>query len=246
MATPDEHPLLQLRERLASLAPYPPGVLPVGPTPIPGTAFFPAGHGLWRPDPDAPLGPIPVRCVMVLGNNWGDVASYHQCLGLRAERLSDPTFRGLLRTLSAAGIEPSDCFFTNVYMGLLDHVSSLAPFPKEPLFRGRCLELLVRQVEVVRPRAILALGAEPIVALARALTECKPWTRAGGAPRTFAEIDGAGQSVVRSRVGESDIACVALTHPAMPNARLRRFRDLAGAPAEVEMVREACATRGYS
>lgn len=47
---------------------YPKGVIRV-PAPIAGTAFFPGGHGLWRPDVLKPLPEFPLGGIMVLGHD---------------------------------------------------------------------------------------------------------------------------------------------------------------------------------
>ncbi|GMV26796.1 MAG: hypothetical protein AMXMBFR58_28270 [Phycisphaerae bacterium] len=176
---------------------------------------------------------------MVLGNNWCNVASYEDCLRLRAERLNDPTFRGLLKLLRAADVDPANCFFTNVYMGLLDHASSLASFPEDAGFQARCVAFLMEQIHVVKPRTILALGTEPMAALAKVLPPLRAWLGARGGSRSFAEIDRANSGVVRVAVDGAAIVCVGLTHPSMTNSRLRKFGDKHGAAAEVAMVREA-------
>ena len=58
---------------------YPAGVVAV-PQPIPGTAFFPGGYGLWRPDASEPLPPFPKRGVMVLGHDFDSQSGYRESL----------------------------------------------------------------------------------------------------------------------------------------------------------------------
>ena len=62
--------------------PYPKGVVPV-PERLPGTAFFPGAAGLWAFDPDAPLPPMPVGGVMVLGHDFYSEAGYRRFLAKR-------------------------------------------------------------------------------------------------------------------------------------------------------------------
>jgi hypothetical protein len=96
---------------------YPPGVLAVR-EPIPGIAFFPGGYGLWRPDVSRPLPPFPVGGVMVLGHDFHSEVGYEESLARGRKSESQPTWRQLIRLLCQVGIDPTRCFFTNVYLGL--------------------------------------------------------------------------------------------------------------------------------
>src|SRR5687767_9546772 len=111
------HAAEQLWKRHAPPLGYPAGVVAV-PECIKGTAFFPGGYGLWRPDTSTPLPPFPVRGIMVLGHDFHSEYGYRESLARGCEAETQPTWRNLLVLFKAAGIAPERCFFTNVYMGL--------------------------------------------------------------------------------------------------------------------------------
>jgi hypothetical protein len=123
-----------------------------------GTAFFPGGCGLWRgsmpfgrlPDlfPDAP--------VMLVGHNFDSISAYEESFRKGGEAQSF-FWRILLDYLSQAGIEPERCFFTNALMGLKPG-SAIGPMPVVAGYYDECLAFLKRQIELVQPSLIVALG----------------------------------------------------------------------------------------
>lgn len=238
----------ELFGHLDSLAPYPAGVVPV-PSRIPGTAFFPGGHGLWRTSPTAPLPVAPVGGIMILGHNWGTETDHKAACLPGFERMSDPTFRGLNAILDGAGIDRAECFMTNVYMGLLTGTSNVGTFPADLPFRQRCLTFLRRQLASLQPRAILVLGGDALQALATLSPELQCWLHSTDKRRTFPEIDAAGQAIRLARFDGLDnpIPVAALTHPCnanrqhSPNQKWpRRYTGLTRVAAEIQMAREAC------
>lgn len=142
----------------ATVGPYPPGVVEVR-APIPGTAFFPGGLGLWTGVSEIPTGQI-----MIVGQDFNSKAAYDRAFAAGGEVTTSPTWRNLLRILQDAGISPDRCFFTNVYMGLRDGGNETGRFAgaKDKDFVRRCLTFFDRQLEVVQPKLILALGKEPL------------------------------------------------------------------------------------
>src|SRR5262245_51655945 len=111
-----EHPIELLRRRLADCRCCPPGVVPITEY-IGGTAAFPAGCGLFRANYDDPLPSFPVGGVMVVAHNVDAEATFNDRL-TRREAHGGPVrtmayWTGMYRLLKAAGVEPSECFFTN-------------------------------------------------------------------------------------------------------------------------------------
>lgn len=126
---------------------------------IPGTAFFPGGHGLWR----GPLerGPLPkhfpLSPVMFVGHNFDSVRAFNRSL-INGGEPTGPFWTKLIAILDAASISPEDCFFTNALMGLKPG-SATGSMPGVAGYKKQCLLFLREQVEIVAPRAIVALGA---------------------------------------------------------------------------------------
>jgi hypothetical protein len=136
-----------------------------------GTSFFPAGIGLWRED--HPHGPAPEYFprspIMILGHNWGAV---HELAGAhalgwdgRADGSFGPTWNYLRRYLEAAKhlkadkVDETDCFFTNVFVGL-QPCQAVGRMNAGRKFKKQCRAFLCKQIEIVKPRLVATLGAE--------------------------------------------------------------------------------------
>jgi len=222
---------------------YPPGVLPVSEA-IVGTAFFPGGYGLWNPPARRPLPDFPTGGVMVLGHDFHSETGYRASLARGYESPNQPTWRHLTSLLKQAGIAPEECFFTNVYMGLRAGALTTGPFPggRDADFVRHCSRFLLRQLEVQRPGLVLTLGVTAPNVLAPLSPELTPWM----GNRGLKYLDSVGP--VRPGVTFPPLpgiraTVVALTHPCLRPAcvRHRRYQDLAGADAELQMLREALA-----
>ena len=190
MSTASQHPVDYLFERLADWT-YPTGVVPVPQKKIPGTAFFPGGCGLWRERPGVDLPPMPLGKVMVLGQDFNNEKGYSKALQVGHE-LDIPTWRGsgrgrgLLGLLRDANISPTDCFFTNAYMGLRPAESSnKGPFP------GRTGQGIRGTMPVV-----------PAEADRCAATETPPGTRVGGREVHRTALASVGRVARRGQLGE--------------------------------------------
>jgi len=195
---------------------YPPGVLPV-PEHIRGTAFFAAGAGLVVGDPGDQLPPFPYGGVMFVGNNPDAEASYIKRLhsgvphGDRARPMK--TWKNLYLLLDGAGVDPTSCFFTNVFVGLVRGKNPLAGVstPAGSTYRKWCRDFLTRQITVMKPRAIVALGSAAL-------------DHFGSDPAEDGMITVAGH--------EARFACLA--HPSMYPANLSKR---GGWPGEVARLR---------
>jgi hypothetical protein len=143
---------------------------------IPGTAFFPGGTGLWRGDtcfrpvpeyfPDSP--------VMVVAHNFDSIDAHDEYKRKGGEVLSFFWSR-LKDYLEQARISPDDCFFTNALMGLKPG-SAVGDMPTVPGYENECREFLVRQIEIVSPRAIITLGAKAADRV-KSISSNLPWAR---------------------------------------------------------------------
>ncbi len=126
---------------------------------IQGTAFFPGGAGVWRGDRNG--GPLPEHfpegSVMLVGHNFDSKRSHDEALTKCGEVEGFFWRDVLLPILAAAQIPPEECFFTNVLMGLQPG-SALGPMPVAGDYEVQCLAFFKRQLEIVRPRIVVALG----------------------------------------------------------------------------------------
>ncbi len=232
------HAVEQLRVALRLVKPYPLGVTGV-PRPIRGTAFFPGGFGLWRPEKLAPLPPMPVGGVMVLGQDFHSRRNYERSLELGCST-RNPTWRNLLPLLKSAGIAPHMCFFTNAYMGLREGDRSIGRFPgaNDDSFTERCRRFFLLQLRAHRPELILILGKRVPHFLAPLSVDLSAWTGC----KTMRDIDCAGPVLSSVRfTGFADHAChvAVLTHPSILGSNLARrcFGNFRGRDAELAMIR---------
>jgi hypothetical protein len=236
-----DNPLHELWRRHAPPLGYPDGVVGIE-LPIPGTAFFPGGYGLWGAEAGRPLPEFPVGGVMVVGHDFHSESGYRESLSRGRESESQPTWRNLLALLSAAGIPPHRCFFTNFYMGLRAGRATTGPFPgaTSDVFKAYCRSFFLEQFRVQRPNLVLTLGINTPHAIAPLAPRLAGWARAPGLRR----LDEAGpvQSGVEFDTVPGHLTTmVALTHPSLRPAsvRHRRYLGQIGHQAELAMLRDA-------
>jgi hypothetical protein len=126
-----------------------------------GTACFPGGTGLWRGNGNGGVLPeyFPEKSVMFVGHNFDSDRGYATSLERGGEVDGDFWIR-LLRILDVARLEPNACF-SNALMGIKPGKAE-GEMPSVPGYKKQCRRFLQRQVEIVRPCALVALGAQAI------------------------------------------------------------------------------------
>ncbi len=125
---------------------------------IGGTAFFPGGSGLWRGV--SPFGPMPAHFpeapLMFIAHNFDSIRA-HDKSKIKGGEGGSTFWRNLLGYLQHANVNPGNCFFTNALMGLKPG-SAVGDMPTVPGYEEECRQFLVRQIEIVKPSVIVALG----------------------------------------------------------------------------------------
>jgi Uracil DNA glycosylase superfamily len=125
---------------------------------ISGTAFFPGGVGLWRGD--QPFGRLPdhfpEKPVMFVAHNFDSIRAY-EAAKIKGGEAKSFFWRTLLAYLEYAGINPNEAFFTNALMGLKPG-SAVGDMPTVPGYEDECRHFLTRQIAIVSPSVIVALG----------------------------------------------------------------------------------------
>lgn len=234
-----------------AVEPVPPAVRV--PAPLTGVAFFPGGFGLWVPPKESDDESVLRRPVFVLLNNFGSEGYWRSCneSSLRGEDVSAPgTWLGLRTRLRQWGISEHDCFFSNAYVGLLPgnpkSLEENLPGMSDRRFQLECECALKKQLSVVRPRIVLAMGRPAIEMLGRIAESPSGWANSNVDRLKFEQIDqlpGGGLCRVALDDIGLQIRAAALTHPSHDNRRLRRAltggRWISGADAENAMVRHA-------
>jgi hypothetical protein len=126
---------------------------------VDGTAFFPGGIGLWRgTQPHGAAPPhFPFHPIMILGHNFDKVAGLEASWVRGIELMQGATWLVLRRYLEAATVDETECFFTNVFVGLQPIKSPGKVIAEEEYF-VQCRAFLHRQIARVKPRLVATLG----------------------------------------------------------------------------------------
>ena len=205
----------QLREHLKAVAPYPKGCVGFdGKATMNGTAFFPGGDGLWKPQPgDEPE--FPFGGTLVLGSDFGDVAWYDAQLESEnpwRQEIDGPTWRGLSNLFALAGIARGEAFYTNAWPVLREGdepVKGGIPGAQDRDFTARCIAFFKKTLEIMKPALIIPLGVAPTRFVGMAAGNA--WANAS----TWKDIDA---MPLASAFGAKIVPVV---HPSMPNRRHR-------------------------
>ncbi|MGB8843806.1 MAG: uracil-DNA glycosylase family protein [Aliidongia sp.] len=223
--------IAKLRQNMFdAIAPYPKDCIGFdGRRLMSGTAFFPAGDGLWKGngniDPSLPVGGV-----LFLGSDWGDNDSYDGCGEGEA---NGKTWQGLLKLLDLAEIPRNEIFCTNAWPCLRAGrraVGGVVPGYKDPEFTSRCKAFFLRTLELLRPKLVVPLGTKPTSFIASlTAAEPSPWGKA----RYWREIDPTPVWPCR------DFNVVPIVHPSMPNHRYRLI--VKSIQAEAALIRSVLA-----
>ena len=232
-----------------------------------GRAFFPEGLGLQRlvrstedSQPD----------ILVVGHNFGTL-DYRKKLAEKFGGSEDnkPTWRNLKSLL---GDVMDRCFMTNWFIGfgsnqtgkfLPNHTCNSGCSPSETKcsirkYEEECLNLIINQIRVLKPKAVLLLGEEVIRRAHKIAPDndrLKSWHRIK-ASRFFSEVDKIGALASNVDVPEEDFTTnfVALIQPSFhmqnhahraPEAlrvkltQARKECQTAGRQAEIDLIRKS-------
>lgn len=206
---------------------------------LPGPAFFPEGFGLSYSGPRQNERPT----IIAIGHNFGCV-EYRKEIQAAGREDDKATWRNLDALLLHAGSNPSQCFRTNWFIGLLPGSKQTGRFLRKPDrdYEEACLELLVEEIREIRPVAILLLGPEVASRAHSLIPALAPWR---GADR-WADIDGStiGHSAKDVEVPAARVRTnvVALLHPSFGTAnQSRRMQNMRIPVTEVDIIRAALA-----
>lgn len=219
-----------LFEKISDVEPYPEGVKGVD-SMLDITAFFPGGKGLWL-EVDTDKNPN----IMVLGHDFSTVDKFKEMQAEKANDISGPTWRNMIQILAEANIELTDCFFTNVFMGLRDTKSMVGKFPglKDKAFVDRNIEYLKFQISIIMPQMIITLGKYASELLSVTSKDLCLWS--GNMALKTPDI-----GLIRDvKIDRHICNCVAIEHPSMRNSNVKRrkYKGLVGNEAEVTMLKD--------
>jgi uracil-DNA glycosylase len=226
--------LQHLQQRALSITPPEGATIRPAMGGLSGPAFFPEGLGLTESvlvNGGAP------DCV-VIGHNFGCM-SYR--LGIEGASREDDkaTWRNLDSLFRQAEVGADRFFRTNWFVGLLEGDKQTGKFLKRshPQYEEECRLLLLEQLRVLRPKAILVLGPEVARRTHRIAPMLAPWANA----KSWADIDrsAVGHSVRNVAIPEADIVTnvAALLHTSFGTAnQSRRMQNMTARMTEAEIV----------
>jgi uracil-DNA glycosylase len=215
--------------------------------PMRGRAFFPGGDGVWKKNEDHKLVlPFPDDPLMFVGQDfdkedyfgqyyeWIDRNNYHE---EPTEGKESSTWRNLLSLLRDTGIQPSTCFYTNLFPGIRIATSSTGTSTafNHPDFVQQCVKFLDIQIEIVQPSAIVLMGLWPIGAILRQWLPNRESAHYG----SWAAIDDNNLGCFSIERMERELPVGLITHPSMPN----QHRRANGRETEVETLRRCSRKR---
>jgi hypothetical protein len=133
---------------------------------IAGTACYPGGAGLWRGEANGGRLPecFPQSPVMFVAHNFDSNRGFALSFADGA-KLEGNSGKGCSAS-SQVQLSPDEYFFTNALMGLKPGRAE-GDMPSVAGYKDQCQHYLKQQVEIVNPRAVIALGvtAEKYVSL---------------------------------------------------------------------------------
>lgn len=206
-----------------------PLVIPVPKNPvtrIAGRAFFPGGSGSSEGDQYQ----IAENPILVLGNNFGSYSYYSECVQFHKEEpLSNSTWGELLEIYQQVGLNPKLCFHTNVFMGYIPGQKNSVPMTTTKHFTEDCYSFLAKQIQTIKPRAIIAVGAKAKDALSSLTRDKIPsWASA-----TYAELYQSGHFFhqhlnLRSTLIDWEGDLLTMTHPSLRKGNFGKIRKNQG------------------
>lgn len=220
-----------LFERHKQIKPYPDFVAPIREM-IKGTAFFPGGRGIWLEE-ETDIFPS----ILVLGQDFSTFEEYLKMLHGHSNDLNCPTWKNIIKLFEQAEINLTECFFSNVFVGLRKTKSMVGKFPgfRDKEFVQKNLDFLDVQVEEIEPKLIITLGIFAPMMLGHLSPDLAEWKNA----RKFNDINEPIKFNVNFR--DHQCTCVALVHPSMrnKNVRQRKYKQYVGNDAEINMLKDA-------
>ena len=208
---------------------------------IKGRAFFPGGRGTFQNDETAAN-----KSIMLLGQDFDTKTKYESAKENGEEDLEkNKTWNNLQKLLFAANIKLDDCFFTNAIMGvrcLTEVATGKSPAFKSKSFVKDCQDFFLYQLELQKPKVIIALGLNVAKFLSDTSTDLIDWRNIPN----FESVDNENQQIKLNVKFNNDIVSnvALLMHPSARKYNLvtRKYRDKFGIEAQAQIIQDACKT----
>lgn len=205
---------------------------------IPGRAFFPGGKGTFDNSDQ-----ISDKSVMILGQDFDSEKGFKKSLLQGEENTQkNTTWRNLLFYLNEAGINPCNCFFTNVILGIRrgDNSTGKSPAFNDSNFIKSCQDFFLFQLALQQPKTILVLGLRVAEFLSATSTELNVWSKI----ENFTSIDNLSLQKIENVSFKNNVTAslVLLNHPSCRPWDLERrtYAGYKGKNAIIHLLRSTC------
>lgn len=228
--------LEELKHELSKISSYPNSLRSVC-CEINGIGFFPGAKGLWNVHDET----LSNKSFMILGHDFGNEKDFDISVKRGDENLQGLTWKNLLKMLMEYNIDVQDCFFTNGIMGVRINSSAIGKSPgfDDPTFLNDCRNLFLKQIEVQKPKIILALGQH----IWKFLSEVSDELQQLNDITTFSDLDTSECTVFKNisfkNLNSFSTNIGFLTHPTYwhLNVKNRRYKSFQGIEAERQMIK---------
>jgi len=216
------------------------------------TIFFPAGPGMYHKEE----GKLSDKPIMVICNRYTPQLNFLRLHGVRQDwERTTIAWSEVLNTLTQAGIDPLDCFFTNCHLGVRQTAESRRrnqdagswmldagySIPSS-YFRDHCRDILRFTVELQHPRLILVLGLRAASFISRLHPMLLAWQNI----QTYHAVDKRYQSIIRDvpLLPGQLTTIVLLLHPVRRKTHISTRKDgrAIGYDAENRLLRTVVAS----
>lgn len=161
-----------------------PGVVKAIPEQLGCTAFFPGGYGLWLNEENNDLTRLPqfpVGGIMAVSRCFDTVENYSKYLSewknekcIHCSNMQGNFWQGLIDIYKGARLDMKSTFFTNVYMGMY----KIDKIKKNSMFHKKSIQCLKKQIEIQKPKAIIAIGVGVANLFPLVFNELHKWKKA--------------------------------------------------------------------
>lgn len=218
---------------------YPAGISPIKGNPLTGTAFFPAGDGLFKEGNFKLKNHYPI---MVVGQDYDNEINFYKVAGLPNQsefENKNRTWGNLIKILGEENLDK--CFFTNAIMGLREGSSkntgkSLAfkNDEKSNEFLKENIAFFQEQIKITEPTSIISLGIHVPKFMAHVFPkECGKLSMVN----SFSDLDTIiPESKIEVEAHKRKIKIIFLTHPALYFSNAARRKNGQGLAFERNLL----------
>jgi len=219
---------------------YPKEIVPVPEERLKGTAFFPAGDGVYKEGEWQPKDYYPI---MVLGQDYDNYFNFKKVRKSDSQSEvsnSNKTWQNLDNILGEETL--SNCFFTNAIMGLRINDSKNTGVSKafnkgNEIFLSENCQFFKEQLKEIQPKLIICLGSQ----IPRFIGECFPDQLLQLASvRRFDDLDSLNKTgIFKLKYHSGESTMIFITHPALYHANVGRRKGGNGKEFEAKLIENA-------